>query len=81
MTAIGGKWYINRLIFRSPPLKRPRFSKEEKKEDYIKKIIIKENYNWNDFKFQINCNNLKWVDAMKLNLNRTTFAHHNLSFI
>ena len=33
LTDIGGKWFVDKYESKLPPMKRPKFSKEEKKKE------------------------------------------------
>ena len=70
LTDIGGKCFIYKHKSKISPVKRPKMIKEsQKKEDDIKKSL-KYHQHWNDWKFQIHGNNLKWVVPKSCNMDK-----------
>ena len=60
---VGGKWYIDKINSKLPPIKISLLIKKEQIKEYkIKENHSKAKYHWDDYKFQLNCNNLEWVD-------------------
>ena len=75
LTDIGGKWYLNKLNEKLPPLKKPHLSKEKQAKEYIiKDNMKKSNYHWNDRKLQIRWYNMKWVYPKKCNAKKNNFC-------
>ena len=54
-------------------MKSPRLSKEEKKEGIKYKKILKTHQHWNDWRFKIHWNKLKWVVPKSRNLKKKYF--------
>ena len=75
LTDMGGKWYINKLNAKLPPLKRPILSRKShtKRRLYQGKKTILKNDNWNDWKLQTHWNKLEWVDPKRCNPNINFF--------
>ena len=50
--AIGGSWYVDKLLQKLPPLKKRKSNKKrEEEEDKIKKKLAEANQEWCDCKF------------------------------
>ena len=63
MTDIGGGWYMAKSARGLPPLKLTKLSKKsQERKNYIQKKLFEANRWWNDWKFQLHCNKLEWVD-------------------
>ena len=63
ITDIGGRWYLEKCQKGLPPLKGKQISKKaQKRQELIKKKLSQSNMWWNDWKFQLHCNMLEWVD-------------------
>ena len=65
---IGYGWYVKKLGQKLPPLKNRRLSKNSQKdEDEIKRKLTEADQYCNDWKFQIHCNKLDWVNPSSRN--------------
>ena len=63
MTYIGGGWYMGKSARGLPPSKIKKLSKKaQERQDVIQKKLYEANRWWDDWKFQLHCNNLEWVD-------------------
>ena len=61
-----------------PPIRIRRLRKFDQIKEYeTKEKLIKENYHWNNWKFQLNLNKLVWVYPKTQNCNNNPFCSSN----
>ena len=82
LTDIVGKWCMDKYKSKLSPMKIPILIKEENnREDYINQNLKKAHQYWNDWKFQINWNKLKWFVPKSCYMKETLFVNLPTSFI
>ena len=63
MPYIGGEWYMKKMSNNLLTLRKQKLIKNsQEKHDEIKRNLQTANWIWNDWKFQIHCNMLEWVN-------------------
>ena len=67
MTNISVRRYMEKSAKGLPPLRRTKLSeKAQEKQEEIQKYIYESNKWWNDWKFQLHCHKLDWVNPKSL---------------
>ena len=73
--AVGGGWYMKKIIQNLPPLNIRKLSKKShEKEDEIKRKLHKANQYCNHWKFQKNWNKLEWANPRSCDEQKNPFS-------